>query len=177
MRDVIFSQYSREKELGILYDDFDGYLFKFLQGKISGFGAWQYHIQSWLESRLTRTGDLLVLRFEDLKQDMGSAVERMLDFFGVRVEPEVIRGAIANNTIERMRDKEKQSATLHQAKSGEDGRFIRKGAVGGWRERLSDDHLRLIDTYAGDAFRRMGYPLAASVATTRSQAATHTLAG
>ena len=177
MRDVIFSQYSREKELGILYDDFDNYLSKFLQGKISGFGAWQHHIQSWVESPLSRTGDLLVLRFEDLRQDMESSVNRMLDFLGVRAEPEVVRAAIANNTIEKMRDKEKQSLTLHQAKNGEEGRFVRKGAVGGWREKLTDEHLRLIDTYAGDAFRRMGYPLAASVATARAQALVRPMAG
>jgi len=101
----------------------------------------------------------------------------MLDFFGVRVKPEVIRSAISNNTIEKMRKKEKQSVTLHQAKSGDEGRFIRKGAVGGWREKLTDDHLRLIDTYAGDAFRRMGYPLAASVATARAQGSAQPLAG
>ncbi|HEY6290842.1 MAG TPA: sulfotransferase domain-containing protein [Terriglobia bacterium] len=177
MRDVIFSQYSRERELGILYDDFEGYLAKFLQGKISGFGAWQAHVQSWLESPLARSGDLLVLRFEDLRKDMESAISRMLDFFGVAAETEVIRTAIADNTLEKMRQKEQESKTLHQARSGEEGRFIRKGAVGGWREKLSDEHLRLIDTYAGDAFRRMGYPLAATVAAVRNQASVGPLTG
>ena len=167
MRDVIFSQYSREKELGILYDDFDGYLLKFLQGKISGFGAWQQHIQSWLECPLTRSGDLLVLRFEDLRKDMESAIMRIVDFLGVSAQPEAIRAAIDNNSLERMRKKEEKSVTLHHSKSGEEGRFVRKGAVGGWREKLTDEHLRLIDTYAGDAFRRMGYPLAAAVTAAR----------
>lgn len=168
MRDVIFSQYSREKELGILYDDFDGYLSKFVQGKISGFGAWQKHIDSWLESPLPRRGDLLLLRFEDLRKDMEAAIGQMLDFFGVEVRPEVIRAAIANNTLDRMREKETQSKTLHQAKSGEEGRFVRKGSVGGWREKLTDAQLQMIDAFAGDAFRRMGYPSAAAVAAARS---------
>jgi len=168
MRDVIFSQYSREKELGILYDDFDGYLSKFLQGRISGFGAWQKHIDSWLESPLPRRGDLLLLRFEDMRKDMEGAISQMLDFFGVEVRPEVIRAAIANNTLDRMRDKETRSKTLHQAKGGEEGRFVRKGSIGGWRERLTDAQLKMIDTFAGEAFRRMGYPLAATVAAARS---------
>lgn len=168
MRDVIFSQYSREKELGILYDDFDGYLSKFLRGKISGFGAWQKHIDSWLESPLPRRGDMLLLRFEDLRKDMEGAMGQMLDFFGVEVRPEVIRAAIANNTLDRMREKEIQSATLHQAKGGEEGRFVRKGSVGGWRERLTDEQLQVIDEFAGDAFRRMGYPQAAAVAGARN---------
>jgi len=170
MRDVIFSQYAREKELGILYDEFDAYLTKFLQGRISGFGAWQDHVQTWLDSPLARSGDLLILRFEDLKKDMESAVFRMLDFFGVGVEPDIVRAAIANNTLERMRQKEEQSQTLHQARSGEEGRFVRKGAVGGWREKLSVEQLRLIDTYAGGGFHRLGYPLAAAVAADRNSA-------
>lgn len=168
MRDVIFSQYSREKELGILYDDFDGYLSKFLQGRISGFGAWQKHIESWLESPLPRRGDLLLLRFEDMRNDIEGAISQMLEFFGVEVRAEVIRAAIANNTLDRMRDKETQSKTLHQAKGSEEGRFVRKGSVGGWRERLTDAQLQMIDTFAGEAFRRMGYPLAATVSAARS---------
>jgi hypothetical protein len=160
MRDVILSQYSREKELGILYDDFDTYLSKFLHGKISGFGAWHEHLDSWLESPLARRGDLLLLRFEDLRKDMESVMTRVLDFLGVEVRPEAIRAAIANNTLDRMREKETQSKTLHQAKGGEDGRFVRKGAVGGWRERLTDDQSQRIHAVAGEALRRMGYPLA-----------------
>ena len=171
MRDVIFSQYSREKELGILYDDFDGYLAKFLQGRISGFGAWQEHIRCWLDSPLAARGDMLVLKFEDMRKDMESAIHRMLDFFGIEAEPEVVRSAIANNTLDRMREKETQSTTLHQARGGEEGRFVRKGSVGGWREKFTDEQLRLIDTYAEGAFRRMGYPLAAAVSAARTPVA------
>jgi Sulfotransferase domain len=168
MRDVIFSQYSREKELGILYDDFEGYLAKFLQGRISGFGAWQKHIDSWLESPLPRRGDLLLLKFEDLRKDMQSAIGRILEFCGVEVRAEAVRAAIASNTLDRMREKETQSKTLHQASGGEEGRFVRKGAIGGWRERLTDEQLQMIDNFAGDAFRRIGYPLAAAVAAARN---------
>lgn len=170
MRDVIFSQYSREKELGILYDDFDGYLSKFLQGRISGFGAWQKHIDSWLESPLPGRGDMLLLRFEDMRRDMEGAITQMLEFFGVEVPPQVIRAALANNTLDRMREKETQSKTLHQAKGGEEGRFVRKGSVGGWRERLTVEQLHTIDAFAGEALRRMGYPLAATVAASRTPA-------
>jgi len=67
-----------------------------------------------------------------------------------------------------MREKETQSKTLHQAKGGDEGRFVRKGSVGGWREKLTDEQLQMIDASAGDAFRRMGYPLAAAVSAERS---------
>jgi hypothetical protein len=176
LRDAIFSQYSREKELGIVYDDFDTYLVKFLQGKISGFGAWQNHVSRWLDSPLGQSDGLLVLRFEDMRKDMESAVTGMLEFLGVGVAPELVRTAIANNSLERMREKETQSKTLRQSKA-EEGRFVRKGSIGGWRERLTAEQLHLIDTYAADVFRRMGYPLGVDVAIARTQSPTGSLAG
>jgi len=176
VRDVLFSQYSRERELGIVYDDFDTYLVKFAQGKISGFGAWQNHVARWLRSPLEARGDLLVLRFEDMRKDMESAITGMLEFLGIEAAPALVRTAIANNSLERMREKETQSQTFRQSKV-EEGRFVRKGSIGGWRERLSAEQLRLFDAYAGDVFRRLGYPLGAEVASARTQSPTGSLAG
>ena len=166
MRDVIFSQYSREKELGILYDDFDSYLAKFLQGRISGFGAWQKHVESWLNCPLSATGDLLVLRFEDMRRETESVIRQMLEFLGVHVDREEVQSAIENNSLDRMRIKETQSVKLQQSK-GEEGRFVRKGSVGGWREKLTEAQLRLIDDYAGEGLRIMGYPSAEAVVEAR----------
>ena len=44
--------------------------------------------------------------------------------------------------------------------TGEEGRFVRKGAVAGWREKFSESQLRLVDSVCGDVLARMGYPLA-----------------
>jgi Sulfotransferase domain len=157
MRDVIFSQFSREKELGILYNEFDDYLERFLRGRISGFGAWQNHVFSWLGSPLAQRGDLLVLRFEDMRRNMEGAISEILDFLGTPRDAESIRAAIAGNTLDKMREKENQAERLHKS-DREEGRFVRKGSVGGWREKLTDDQLRLIDRLAGPALARMGYP-------------------
>jgi len=51
------------------------------------------------------------------------------------------------------------SGTLHKP-TGEEGRFVRKGAVAGWREKFSESQLRLVDSVCGDVLARMGYPLA-----------------
>ena len=48
---------------------------------------------------------------------------------------------------------------LHKS-TGEEGRFVRKGAVAGWREKFSESQLRLVDSVCGDVLTRMGYPLA-----------------
>jgi hypothetical protein len=41
--------------------------------------------------------------------------------------------------------------------AGEDGRFVRKGAVGGWRNELTNAQATLVLQYAGEALAGLGY--------------------
>lgn len=158
VRDVLLSQYSREKELGLVWwTDFDGYISDFLQGTVNGFGPWQEHLPCWLDSPLARRGDMLVVPFEQMRRNTQEKLEQVLDFLGFQVHPEIIAEAIADNSLERMRAREKKAQKLHQTDS-EEGRFVRKGAVMGWREKLTEPQLELIEKYAGETMARAGYP-------------------
>jgi hypothetical protein len=157
MRDCLLSQYSREKELGTVdAPDLDSYLLQFLGGTTTGFGPWHKHVRCWLESPLARRGDLLLIKFEDMRRNTQEAVTQMLEFLAVSADFQVIQQAISNNTVERMREKENTALKLRKTVR-EEGRFVRNGAVGGWREKLTDAQLRLIDEYAGSILARMGY--------------------
>jgi hypothetical protein len=74
-----------------------------------------------------------------------------------------VRDAIANNTVQRMQEKEQRSPQLSDAapkpSGSEESRFIRSGAVGGWRNRLSDAQVKLIEQRTGRILERMGYPV------------------
>jgi hypothetical protein len=158
-RDVMLSQYSRERELGLYNTDFDEYVAAYLDGRLSGFGAWQEHLPTWLDSPLAENGNLLLIKFEEMRKDPETAIAKMVDFLGLPVDPNRIREAIANNSVERMRVKENAAKSLPKSK-GEEGRFVRKGAVAGWREKFTESQLRLVDQRAGAVLLRMGYPLA-----------------
>lgn len=158
VRDVLLSQYSREKELGLIWwTDFDGYILDFLKGTVNGFGPWHEHIPCWLDSPLARRGDMLVVPFEQMRRNTQEKLEQVMDFLGFQVQPEVIAEAIADNTLEQMRAREKRAQKLHQTDS-EEGRFVRKGAVMGWRDKLTEPQLELIEQYAGETLARAGYP-------------------
>lgn len=158
VRDVLLSQYSRENELGLVWwANFDGYIKAFLEGTINGFGPWQEHIPQWLDSPLAKRGDLLAVKFADMRRNTQETLERVVDFLGFEVQPEVIAEAIADNTVEKMRAREERSQTLHKS-TREEGRFVRKGAVMGWREKLTEPQLELIEQYAGETMARMGFP-------------------
>jgi hypothetical protein len=158
LRDSLLSQYSREKELGLVWwGDFDGYIDAFLKGTINGFGPWQEHIPNWLDSPLAKRGDLLMVQFEQMRNNPQEKLEQILDFLGLDVRPEAIAEAIADNTIERMKERENKAQKLHQSGSKE-GRFVRQGAVMGWRDKYTLAQLELIDQCAGKTLARMGYP-------------------
>ena len=157
IRDCLLSMYSRETELKLIDMELDTFLPLFLKGEASGFGAWQDHIQSWLECPLARRGDLCVIRFEEMRNNPQEALAEIVDFMGVKVDRAVIQAAVANNSLERMKEKEKRSLNLPKSNT-EEGRFVRKGAVGGWRSRLTEEQQRLVDQYAGFMLARLGYP-------------------
>ena len=158
-RDVVLSQYARERELGLYKTEFGKYLEAYLDGRMSGFGAWQDHLPTWLDSPLERSGDLLVIRFEEMRRNPEAAISRIVDFLGLPADENRVQAAIANNSVERMRAKENAAQKLPKS-GGEEGRFVRKGAVAGWRERFTDEQLRLVDERAGKILVQAGYPLA-----------------
>lgn len=158
VRDVLLSQYSRENELGLVWwGDFDTYLDRFLKGTVNGFGSWQEHIPNWLDSPLAKNGNLLPIKFADMRGKTQETLERIVDFLGFSVQREVIADAIADNTVDKMRAREASAQKLYKTNS-EEGRFVRKGSVMGWRDKLTEAQLDLIERRAGHTMARMGFP-------------------
>jgi hypothetical protein len=174
LRDVMLSNWARDKEMG--FSDYfdhgkgmDGYVESFLQGKVTRFGSWQSHVDSWLNCPLARNGNLLVVRYEDLRRDTENGLLEMLDFLGIKSDSDLIRRAVENNSLRNMREKEEKAktsgATLGKGTllrkhriDREDARFVRTGSVGGWREKLTDLQIDMVTRYAGEALLRAGYP-------------------
>jgi hypothetical protein len=153
VRDVILSEYAFMTALDRFHGDMDQFLKAFFKGKVTGYGSWPRHVASWLECPYYGTDDLLILRYEDLRRDPEAGFTKMLRFGGLERDPEQIRRAIANNSVEQMRAKELQSPR----KASVRGQFIRTGKVGGWAGKFTPEQLDTIDYHAGDVMDRMGY--------------------
>jgi hypothetical protein len=174
LRDVMLSNWARDKEMGFAQyvDDgkgMDGYVESFLQGKVTRFGSWQSHVDSWLNCPLAKNGNLLVVRYEDLRKDTESGLLEMLDFLGIKGDRDRVRRAVENNSLRAMRAKEDKAktsgATLGKGTllrkhrlDREDARFVRSGSVGGWRDKLSDAQIAMVTRYASESLLRSGYP-------------------
>jgi hypothetical protein len=166
VRDVALSQFARECEKGIAPPTFDDYIIDLLKGR-KRHGAWQDHVLSWLDSDLS-SENLLVMHFEDIHANPDIAFGKIMEFLGASRDSAALHTAIFNNSVGEMRSKEDRLNAMTTERiikrpvrrsKDEDGRFVRKGLVGGWRARFTDDQKELVKRYAGEALRRTGYPL------------------
>ena len=170
VRDVFLSVYNSYLALDmasfVSKGDIDSFLHSFLEGRVIHTGSWQQHTRSWLESPLAKNGNLLVVRYEDLRKNPEPKLQELLQFVGINADVRVIRRAIENNTLQQMRAKEDKAkkAGEHSILLGsrtdaldETSRFVRKGAVGGWREKLTDAQVKIFEQYSGDTLETLGY--------------------
>jgi hypothetical protein len=169
-RDAFLSIYNSFVALGmapiVSKGDIDSFLLSYLQGRALQMGSWQDHTRSWLESPLAKNGNLMVVRYEDLRKNPEEMVGQLLQFVGITPDARAIRRAIENNTLQQMRAKEDSAkkAGEHSILLGrrtaavdEVSRFVRKGAVAGWRGKLTDAQVKIFQQYAGDTLEAVGY--------------------
>jgi hypothetical protein len=167
VRDVALSEYAYEKNRGVGRKLLDDYLKDMLLGR-KRHGSWQDHVQSWLDSPLASDGNLLLIRYEDLRRDSVAMLMKLVNFLGVAVDRSTVEKAVANTSLERMREKEDRlykqenySAVPRRPLRGTqpNERFVRSGKVGGWQEQLSQEQLRLIEQYTANVLLRLEYPV------------------
>lgn len=164
LRDALLSFFARETAVRAIhpkYKSLDDYIPAFLQGKVSHFGSWQAHVEGWMNSPLAQRGDLLVVRFEDMRRDRFGTLVRCMDFLGKPVDSSAVETAIRNNSLEKMREKEDQAEKFPKA-PGEEGRHVGRGAIEGWRQKLSPRQAQIVDEYASDILKRFGYATGAT---------------
>ncbi len=69
----------------------------------NGFGTWEDNLLSWLSQRQF---PLLLVRYEDLKEDAAKELRRMVAFLGEELDEDRIMSSVASCSFERMRSLE-----------------------------------------------------------------------
>ncbi len=153
-RDVALSEFAFHSALGLAgTDNFSVYLEEFLRGTVNPFGSWTNHAISWTDAADSGRSKILLVCFEELKRSSEQELARIVEFLGVPVQAGKIREAIANNSMDQMRQKEKADPQRASAK----GKFIRSGSAGGWRGVFTEEQSQLVQHYAGNVLARLGY--------------------
>ena len=153
-RDVALSEFAYQKALGLVPDDFEKYLQRFLRGEVNPFGSWVAHVNSWIKASDEKRANILLVRYDEMRRGPEESLAAMMEFLGMPVQRETIQRAIANNSVQKMQDKEKANPQRASAR----GRFIREGSVGGWSQKFTPAQAQLFQQYTGTVLNRLGYP-------------------
>lgn len=163
-RDVAVSYYHHFQREGFASGSFADFFGAFLDGSIGargwphGWGSWQGHIRSWMDSPQARDGRLLVVRYEDLVEDPAAELARVATFLGIAASPETILATAELHRPERMRERERASA-YHARQGDRSITFVRRAAPGEFKEVLSQEQLHNFESVAGVVAASLGYPV------------------
>ncbi len=159
-RDIAVSQYHqwkhRMKPVKKVLNDYpaegkDVSLYQFMQDENVGLPAIIAFLSIW-EQELPKTKDSIVITYEDMRQEPGTALKRALEFLGHSPTADEIQDAVDYAAYDNMKKLEEKKvywlsgARLRPGKGGNpDGYKVRRAKVGGYREDFTTDQLAVID--------------------------------
>uniref|UniRef100_A0A8C3KPJ1 Sulfotransferase n=1 Tax=Calidris pygmaea TaxID=425635 RepID=A0A8C3KPJ1_9CHAR len=130
-KDVVVSFYHFHHLAKFLPDpgSFDTFLTRFLEGTVH-YGSWFDHVKGWLGQR--QHLDIFYVTYEELHQRLGA-------FLGCPLGPETLRALEEHCSFVAMRDNTMANYSLipSEIMDHSQGRFMRKGVVGDWRDHFS----------------------------------------
>jgi hypothetical protein len=161
-RDVVLSQYNFFLKRGAIDDGYalDGFVGRFLAGSLNDYGSWGENVGSWLAAR-QGSKRFLLLRYEDMLVETGKELMKVADFLGKEVSPEHLARCVEECSAEHMRDLEKKQGDQWVTTKGKrkDIPFVGAAKAGGWKSRLSAEHIAQIEAAWGPLMRHVGYEL------------------
>ncbi|SEQ77978.1 Sulfotransferase domain-containing protein [Loktanella sp. DSM 29012] len=116
------------------------------------FGLWHDHVRQALAYQRRYPDRFLMLRYEDLRHDPAAQIRRVADFLGKSVSDDRIARIIALTDLDRQRAR----ATSDDPRKAH---TLQTGAVGGWRDRMTSDEIRLFEALSAPELKLLGYPL------------------
>lgn len=136
-RDVAVSYAHFRRKMGWLdaSTSLDDFTEGFVEGTLDDYGSWGDHVGRWLEAR-SGDGDFLLLRYEDLLDDIETSLGRVAAMLEVSATPEALRDAADASSFRRMSGMEHQWDTV--SRGGPSAPFMRSGQSGGWRDELPE---------------------------------------
>jgi hypothetical protein len=152
-RNVMISYYHHTRMTDA---DFSSSIREFIESKDHFPCEWDQHVTGWLIAH--RHPSLCLVRYEDLHKDTPGTLRRVLDFAGLRYTEADIQYAVEASRFDQMQTLEtKHGLGGSEVISNTNERFVRKGKVGGWREELNEEDIRIIERKYGEVMIKLGY--------------------
>jgi len=149
--DTMISYYSFLQGLG----RFNGTLSELIKSERFGIRSWAKHVESWLFHSPASLAFMMV-RYEDLKSDPSSEIERVYRHLGFSLPQTVLDKAVNLSSFSNMKTLEED--LNYGGRPIMDGfQFMRSGQIGESKAKLSESDKAHIQNGAGHLMERLGY--------------------
>jgi hypothetical protein len=135
---VSFYHFHRShKLLGFYKGTWDDFFECFISGQII-YGSWFDHTSEWLRYVEQNPGNMLMLHYEDMREDLAAQIRRMGAFLHSALSPQAVAAIAAHCSFQSM------SANPFTNREGDSimdssiARFLRKGVVGDWKNYFTE---------------------------------------
>ena len=116
-------------------------------------GRWDQHVCSWADQQLL---PVLIIRYEDMLSNGSTTFAKLADFLGLPVEQVLVDQAIANTSIDKLKQLEEKVGGFAEKPEG-CNRFFRSGRSGEGAEQLSIPQRQQLAAEMADVMKRFGY--------------------
>jgi hypothetical protein len=149
-RDAVVSYYHHTRDLDRREIDFAEFVDQYNIFSLK----WHEHVNLWLSNPYQ--AEMLVIKYEDLKQDGLRILERYCDFLDISRSREHLQTVLRETDFERMRSREKKLG-WDDPNWPTDKPFIRRGAVGSYRDEFPKAALDKFLAQSGETLVKCGY--------------------
>jgi len=154
-KDVFVSSYHfvRSMALGPLMPSVGAWLDTFLSND-AALGSWAGHLASGWRRR--DSGNVLFLTYDDMRADLGKAVDRIAAFMGVQLAPDERAAVIERSSFAYMKKIEHKFEAPGAPWGNAKGSMMRRGESGASGELIDAEQQRRIDDYWRAELERIG---------------------
>ena len=132
----------------------DVYFEQFLQGEVS-YGSYFDHVLSWWAHK--DDNNVLILKYEDMKKDLPSAVATIAKFIGQDISKELVDEIAYRTTFDNMKkDSSANCDWMISAYRNNLNPYMRKGEVGGWKDYITSEQAAMLDSIYEKRLKAVG---------------------
>lgn len=131
-------------------------LMKIVKGKVGvpAVCKWQRHVETWLSNPYE--AQMLIIKYEDLKNDPVNALRRFCGFAGVERDDALLQRVADKASFENMRRKEAANG-MGLLAWPHDKAFVRRGKIGSYKDEMPPEVLEVFLHEAGATLGKLGY--------------------
>ena len=123
-------------------------------------GSWEDNVMSWVRMRKGNPNFCLI-RYEDLLSEPATELKKVSPMLNIEATSERIERAIRLSSASHMRTLEKTQwdKWVTTKDTRQDIPFVREAKSGGWKSKLSEASVRIIEEAWGGSMQELGYEL------------------